>query len=157
MNSYTVSFFGHRFIENPLTVEQLLEQAVRQLLKDKEYVAFLIGRDGDFDQLVSSVVRRCKRTIRADNSALVWVMPYLTAEFRDNEEAFLEYYDEIEICSNSATGHFKAAFQARNREMVDRSDFIVFYVQRKNGGAYQTMRYAEKQGKSFTNLYGGLE
>ena len=45
-----------------------------------EYIEFLVGRDGEFDQLVSSTIRRCKRTIRDDNSSLVLVLPYMTAE-----------------------------------------------------------------------------
>lgn len=157
MNSYTVSFFGHRTIDNPLSVEEALEKLIRKFLNEKEYISFLVGRDGEFDQLVSSTVRRCKRVIRADNSALIWIMPYATAEFRDNQDSFHEYYDEIEVCENTTNVHFKAAFQIRNRAMVDRSDLVIFYVQRKKGGAYQTMQYAQKQGKSFINLYEGIE
>ena len=95
---YTVSFFGHRIIEDPLRIERYVEMLVRKLLDEKEYVEFLVGRDGDYDQLVSSTVRRCKRVVRDDNSALVWVMPYETAEYRDNVEAFHDYYDDIEVC-----------------------------------------------------------
>ena len=152
MNIFTVSFFGHRMIDRPFPIEQQLEKLICDLLKEKEYVEFLVGRDGEFDQLVSSSVRRCKRAIRDDNSALVWVMPYETAEYRDNEDAFHNYYDEVEVCGASAGGHFKGAHQKRNREMVDRSDLVVFFVERETGGAYQTMRYAEKNGKQYINL-----
>lgn len=86
MNIFTVSFFGHRQIDNPLQVESQLEEIICSLLKREEYIEFLVGRDGEFDQLVSSTIRRCKRRIRDDNSALIWVMPYPTAEFRDNED-----------------------------------------------------------------------
>ena len=89
---------------------------------------FLVGRDGDFDLLVASMVRRCKRECRSDNSSLVWVLPYMTADFRDNEESYREYYDEIEVFSGT---HYKAAFQERNRHMIDRSDFVVFYVKNR--------------------------
>lgn len=61
MNTYTVSFFGHRQIDNPFQVEQQLEKLISDLLRHKEFVEFLVGRDGEFDQLVSSTVRRCKR------------------------------------------------------------------------------------------------
>lgn len=49
-------------------------------------------------------------------------------------------------------GHYKAAFQIRNRSMVDRSGLVVFYVNRKSGGAYQTMAYAERTGVPLINL-----
>src|SRR5699024_5170859 len=102
--------------------------------------------------LVSSTIRRCKRRIRDDNSALIWVMPYPTAEFRDNEDSFRDYYDEIEICEQAATTHYKSAFQIRNRVMVDRSDLVILYVEHPSGGAYQTFRYVQKSGKKFINL-----
>lgn len=126
MNLFAVSFFGHRQVDDPFLIEQQLEAIIRELLLTKEYVEFLVGRDGEFDQLVSSTVRRCKRTIRDDNSSLVLVLPYMTAEYRNNEESFHEYYDEIEICLESAEKHFKSAHQVRNRSMVDRSDLVIF-------------------------------
>lgn len=151
METFTVSFFGHRHIDNPFPVDKALEELIGSLLRSKEYVEFLVGRNGDFDQLVSSAIRRCKREIRSDNSAHVWVLPYVTADYRDNEEAYRTYYDEIEVF-NSGGSHYKAAFQARNRSMVDRSHLAVFYVERKEGGAYQTMRYAIQQGKPYINI-----
>ena len=91
-------------------------------------------------------------TKRVVNSALIWVMPYLTAEFRDNEDSFRDYYDEIEICEQAATTHYKSAFQIRNRVMADRSDLVILYVEHPSGGAYQTFRYVQKSGKKFINL-----
>ena len=151
MNTYTVSFFGHRYIDNPFPIEKALEKLIDSLLQSKEYVEFLVGRNGDFDQLVSSAIRRCKREIRDNNSAHVWVLPYVTADYRDNEDAYRAYYDEIEVFGSGGS-HYKAAFQARNRSMVDRSHLVVFFVERKEGGAYQTMRYAIQQGKDYINL-----
>ena len=157
LNTFTVSFFGHRIIENALEIEGRLEQFIQALLRDHEYVEFLVGRDGEFDQLVSSTIRRCKREYRSDNSAHIWVLPYLTAEYRDNEESFRDYYDEIEVCETAAVGHYKNAHQTRNRAMVDRSDLVVFCIQHESGGAWQTMKYAKKQGKPCINLNEQLE
>ena len=152
MNLFAVSFFGHREVDDPFVIERQLEAIIRELLLAKEYAEFLVGRDGEFDQLVSSTIRRCKRTIRDDNSSLVLVLPYMTAEYRNNEQAFHEYYDEIEICLESAEKHFKSAHQVRNRSLVDRSDLVIFCVEHDSGGAYQTMRYAKKAGAKIMNL-----
>ncbi|MFR5291203.1 MAG: hypothetical protein ACLTGC_04015 [Eisenbergiella sp.] len=152
MNTFTVSFFGHRQINNPLSSENKLEQILCSLLKQKEYVEFLVGRDGEFDQIVSSAIRRCKRKIRDDNSSLIWVMPYQTAIYRDNEDSFLSYYDEIEICEESSAAHYKSAFQIRNRTMVDRSDLVILYIDHSSGGAYHTFQYIQKIQKDFINL-----
>lgn len=144
MTVFTVSFFGHRRLTDPLAVEKKLQAVIQEQLLSKEYVEFLVGRDGEFDQLVSSTVRRCKREIRDDNSSLVLVLPYETAEYRNNEHSFHNYYDEVEVCAASAEKHFKAAHQIRNRAMVDRSHLVVFYIEHESGGAYQTFRYAKK-------------
>ena len=152
MNTYTVSFFGHRIIENALGIENRLERLIRTLLREHEYIEFLVGRDGEFDQLVSSTIRRCKRECRSDNSSHIWVLPYVTAEYRDNEESFRDYYDENEVCEAAAGGHYKNAHQTRNRAMVDKSDLVVFCIQHEKGGAWQTMKYAKKQGKNYINL-----
>lgn len=53
-----------------------LQEIIQELLISKEYVEFLAGRNGEVDQLVASTVRRCKRTVRDDNSALVLVLSY---------------------------------------------------------------------------------
>lgn len=155
MNVFTVSFFGHRKINDISSIEHNLEQIVRELIYENEFVEFLVGRDGDFDQLATSVIHRCKRMYRQDNSSLVWVMPYPTAIFRDNEYSFKQYYDEIEVYSSTSTCHFKAAFRARNQQMVNRSDLVVFYVEHKQGGAYQTMQYAQQHAKLYLNIYKG--
>ncbi len=152
MDTYTVSFFGHRRIDDPLTVDRRLDALICRLLLEKSYVEFLVGRDGDFDQFVSSAIHRAKRTVRDDNSSLVWVLPYATAEYRNHAESYHEYYDEVEISEAAAGSHYKAAFQARNRSMVDRSNLVVFYIDHNSGGAYQTMRYTKKQGIPYINL-----
>ena len=152
LNTFTVSFFGHRQIDNPFVIEEKLEKLIREYLNTMEYVEFLVGRDGEFDQLVASTVRRCKRVIRDDNSALVLVLPYETAEYRNNVQSFQDYYDEIEIRAESAAKHYKSAHQTRNHSMVDRSHLVVFCVDHESGGAYSTMRYAEKKGVQTINL-----
>lgn len=111
-----------------------------------------MGRDVEFDQFVSSAIRRAKRYHRDDNKFLVLVLPYLKAEYLNNVEYFEEYYDEIEICQVSAKAHFKGATQIRNREMVDRADLIVCCIDHEYGGACQTIQYAQKQNKNIINL-----
>ncbi len=149
---YTVSFFGHREIDHYFDLEEQVENLIRELLSTKEYVEFLIGRSGEFDQLVSTTIRRVKKIFRDDNCCHILVLPYDTAEYRNNRDSFEEYYDQIDICQEASSAHFKAAIQKRNRAMVDRSDLTVFYIERKYGGAYQTYQYAVKQEKSVIKL-----
>lgn len=68
LNIYTVSFFGHREVERFSYIDAQVFSLVRELIMTKEYVDFLIGRNGEFDQIVSSAINRVKRNCRDDNS-----------------------------------------------------------------------------------------
>ena len=149
---FTVTFFGHREVENFRETEQKLENLIHRLITEHEYVEFLVGRNGEFDQLASSVVHRIRKRLDDSNSSLILVLPYMTAEFRDNEQSFLEYYNDVEICQAAGNGHFKAAMQTRNKEMVDRADLVVFNVDHASGGAYQTLKYAKKNEVPYINI-----
>ena len=152
MNIYTVSFFGHREVDNIFEIEKRLENIIRDLIIQKEYVDFLVGKDGEFDQLVSSTVRRIKKECSYGISSLILVLPFMKAEYHENEHSYLDYYDEVEICSESFQAYFKSAIQIRNRCMVQRSNLVICCIQRQSGGTYQTIQYAEKQGRKIVNL-----
>lgn len=118
------------------------------MLLEKKYIEFLIGREGAFDLLAASAIRRLKRSAGDDNSALVWVLPYPTAEYRAFGADYAAYYDEIEVCPESVAAHFKSASQIRNRWMVDRSNLVICYAARPHGGAFQAVRYASSRRKA---------
>ena len=94
-----------------------------------------------------------EKIIQDDNSALVLVLPYPTAEYLKNENYFHDYYTDVEIFYAASIAHPKSAIQIRNREMVDRADLIICYIEHEKGGAWQTVDYAMKQGKVVINLY----
>ena len=152
LNIYTVSFFGHRYIDNASEVEQHLDCLLHDLIVQKEYVEFLVGRDGDFDTIASAAIKRAIHSYGYGNAHFILMLPYMKAEDRYNEKEFLDYYDEVEVCTESSEAHPKSAIQVRNRCMVDRSDLVVCCIQHKSGGAYKTVQYAVKQGKQVRNL-----
>lgn len=145
----TVAFFGHRQLDNLEKVERLLEKYVTDLLDKKEYVDFIVGRNGDFDYLVGSVITSIKKEYKHNNS-LILVLPYTIAEYK---RKYLEsYYDEVEISSFAKGVYPKQAIEKRNKEMVDRANIVICYVTKKYGGAYTAVKYAYKQGKQVINL-----
>ena len=152
LSVFTVCFFGHRRIEAFRLAETRTKALVRRLILEKEFVEFLVGQDGAYDQIVSSAIRQAKRELFAENSTHVCILPYPKAALTQNTQHFTRYYDEIEICETSAAAHPKAAIQIRNRCMVDRSDLCVFFVERQTGGAWKSMCYAVRQGKDVINL-----
>ena len=74
----------------------------------------------------------------------------------NNEESYHDYYSDVEISYAASKAHPKAAIQLRNREMVDRAELVLCCIERKSGGAYQTVLYAKKQNKQIINLAGGM-
>ena len=142
---YTVCFFGHRQLDDFSLVEQKVEMFIVRLLNEHEYVEFLVGREGEFDQLVTSAILRCRKRLDTANCSVTWVMPYLKADYVKNSDSYDNYYDSVEVCEQSANTHPKAAIQIRNRAMVDRSDLCIFYVTHRSVVAYQYLLYAERK------------
>lgn len=156
LNIYTVSFFGHRDLPNMFALEDRLMSLLQELILSKEYIEFLVGRDGDFDQLCSSTIRTVIERYACGNTSHILVLPYARADYRDNKDSFEQYYDEVQICHESSQAYPKAAIEIRNREMIRRSDLVIVAVEREYGGAYKAVRYAEQQGKKIINLYEGM-
>lgn len=150
---FTVCFFGHRQIDDFRMVEQRIERLIDKLLNEHEYVEFLVGRDGEFDQLVTSAILRCRKRLDSANCSVTWVMPYLKSDYIKNRKSYDNYYDSVEVCEQSANAHPKAAIQIRNRAMVERSNLCVFCVTHRSGVAYKTLRYAKKSSSNIVNLF----
>ena len=98
--------------------------------------------------MAASAVRSAKRELDYGNSELVYV-----AERHVRNIAELErYYDSVEVCSEAANAHFKAAIQTRNKAMVERSDMVICCIEHNSGGAYTAVEYAIKLGKRVVNV-----
>jgi len=152
MEMYTVSFFGHRIIDDLNKVQNELENIISKIVSEHEYVQFLVGRDGDFDIIAASAVRRVKKTLFIDNVDLNLVLPYMRAEISNNIEYMLDYYNDIQVDDDARKAHFKAAIKIRNQNMVKKSQLVICYVERNKGGAYTAMKYAQKQGCTVINI-----
>ena len=148
MEIYRVSFIGHRTLYNTKDVECALEEIISDLIRDREYVEFYVGRNGDFDISVASAVKRAQKKYGKENSSLILVLPYRVKD----EYLLSEFYDDINLPVDKKT-HFKLAISKRNEWLVDNSDLLVAYVEREYGGAYTTMKYAKKQVKNIINIW----
>ena len=69
--------------------------------------------------------------------------------YREEYEYVLSHCDKKTLVSS---GYFTGCEQKRNRYMVERADLILCCIEREKGGAWQTVRYAMKQGKDVINL-----
>lgn len=147
MDICRVSFIGHRTLYNQRQIEIKLEEIIVKLIEEKEYVEFYIGRNGDFDILAASTIKRMQKEYGNHNSCLIGVFPYPMKD----DEYYEKYYDEI-IFPISYKTHFKRAILERNKWIVENSELLICYVETSSGGAYTCMEYAKKKKKTIKNL-----
>lgn len=136
--------FGHRDVFQ--NIDKELCEAVQSAVSIGCDV-FYTGAMGDFDRCFSSAVRKQKK-----NAKLVCVKPYMSNELNTNKQYYNDMYDDIIIPDELAFEHYKSAITKRNRWMIDNSDIVIVYVIKNYGGAYDAMRYAERQNKTVVKI-----
>ncbi len=141
MQTYCVAFAGHRHIDYLNQIEMALRNSIRELLRNKDYVEFYIGQEGDFDTMALSVIRGCRKEYGTHNSALNLVLPYAKA----NMNLWSSQFSSIIIPPECSGIHPKSAITVRNRWMVNHSQLLICYIAHTSGGAAQTFQYAMKQ------------
>ena len=149
MNVFTVSLFGHREIDDLRQLENRLVPIIKEVIQTKSYVAFLIGRNGEFDEYAASIIKRTQKEMGKENNDITLVLPYRVADF----EYYEKYYDSIIIPESVYFVHPKSAITLKNRWVIEQSDLVIVYVEREKGGAYTAMKYAEKLNKRVINLH----
>ena len=149
--TYTIALFGNRHITNGLAAEAHLEQVLSGIISEHAHTTILIGRNGEFDLLASSIIRRLQARMGHERCAHVLVLPYPSKELRENEASFSDYYDEIRIDAESQTAHFKSAITIRNHRMIDEAQLVLVWAEHP-GGAENAYRYAQKHQIAAVNL-----
>lgn len=146
------TFFGHREI---VVTDKLINQ-ITKIIKDKieneQFKDFYFGGFGNFDDLCYKIVSKLKEEYNHIRRIFcLYDRKHINIskrpEWLKNEE-----YEDIIFLEPSFDGWYKRIY-FRNLEMVDLSDFILFYVcNTENSGAYKTFKYAKKKKKIYINL-----
>lgn len=142
-------FTGHRDL--PVDArEQILPVLIDKIeeLINEGVAVFINGGALGFDTISALCVLSLK--VKYPHIKLKIYVPHQGQEDRWNEENkktyryILSRADEVKIL---APFHDAGCMQARNRRMVDDSDYVIAYVKKSSGGAYYTACYAESQDK----------
>ena len=147
MEIYRVAFIGHRELNDPFALRDQIEEIAKDLLRQKEYVEFYMGRNGEFDEMAASAIKCVRKSVGTYNHSLTLVLPYSVKD----EPYYADYYDNIMYPVPPDT-HFKAAITKRNEWLVENADLLISFVKHESGGAYQTQKYAQKLGVEVINL-----
>ena len=139
--------FGHRTINDFDFVESKVWQIIREILEQNDFVEVLVGRNGDFDEIVTTIVKRLQKAGYKAQIELTLVLPYLSSQID-----FLEkYYDRVIVSEEAQNTFPKRAIEVRNRFMIERADYVIVYANR-NGGACKALQYAKKLSKRYINI-----
>lgn len=146
---HTCSLFGHRDMWGEDDFDEKLEMAIGYAIENLGIWEFWVGGYGKFDFFASLALRKMKK--RYPNIRVILVLAYLDKSFDEVDKQFnKQTYDEIVYPPLESVPQ-RYAIVARNKWMVDRSDYIIFYVNCSFGGAVKMLEYASKKGKSYVN------
>ena len=138
----TVSFFGHRKLDERAEVEKRLTDCVIQLLESGE-TDFLLGDYGEFDRLCATVLHG--QRAHFPQMRLIYVQAYLD---RRPEQ---DYFDEM-IYPPLEEAPKRYAILRRNEWIVEQSDVVVIYCRTSYGGAATAALYAKRKGRNILFL-----
>lgn len=145
------TFAGHRDVTG-ISVSDIMAVLETIILKSDEVIECLVRGMGKFDELSASAVRELKRKYRNRKINLVLVLPYMQQRINEDKAYYEMMYDEIIVPSHLDGEHYKKAIVLRNRWMVEQSEYVIAMVQRRYGGAFAMLQFAEKNKKIIFNL-----
>ena len=168
MNGKVCCFIGHR---NAVATPELcdeLKKLIVYLIEEKDVKCFLFGSASLFDKMCLKMVTELQKEYPKITRVYVRSQyPYIEKSYR---EYLLQSYDDTRIPSRVKNAG-KAAYVERNQEIINESDFCVFYYDEtyvpplrnwskgelstchSKSGTRLAYEYAKKKGKEVINLY----
>jgi len=135
----TCTFFGHR--DTTKDIEEKLKVVLLDLILNKSVTRFLVGYQGNFDRITLSILKEIKKA--QPHIEFEVVLAYLSDNCEDCPTIYPEGLENVPK---------RFAISARNKWMIDKSDFVVTCVCRSFGGAAQFKELAIKKGKRVIEL-----
>ena len=143
-----ISFFGHAdFCEQKDYYNELFD-LVLSLCKNQDSVELFFGGYGNFDSFCYSVCAEIKKTKK--NVTLCYVTPYL-GSYLEKRGYLQTKYDQV-VYPEIENAPKRLAIIKRNEWMINKSDFVICYVNRSFGGALVCLKYALRKKKRVFNL-----
>lgn len=153
MENKICSVFGHSEIEIDEELKTRLYTTLEDLITNKGIDAFYFGGFGMFDDLCYKTVSELKDKYHNINRIFCcsdprWLRPSKRPRWL-NEET----YEDI-VYLDLEYDYWYTRIYFRNCEMINQSDYVIFYVKDKSSrsGAYKALQYAEKKKKEYVNL-----
>ena len=144
------SFFGHRKLEVTDELVIKLKKVILSLITRNKVNTFYFGGYSDFDELCHTLVDEFKKEFPYLKE--IYVRPYYENLQQNIVDLYKREFDDcIYLKPKNNFGKFLIVY--RNYAMVDKSEYIIFYVKKdKSGGALNTFKYAKNKNKNIINI-----
>lgn len=124
MKKYTCCFIGHREINETEDLIFQLKSTIERLITEENVNTFLFGSKSRFNSLCYEQVTKLKEKYKDIKRV------YVRAEFPEIDDSYknylLERYEETYF-PDSLLRAGKSVYVERNQEMIDLSEFCIFY------------------------------
>ena len=148
-NMMIITFCGHSEFKYSKELEQQMLDILEKEVGDDPAEMYL-GGYGDFDAFAYQCCKKYKEL--HPNIKLIFVTPYLTPEYQRNHLSELSKSYDLILYPELEDKIPRFAIVYRNRYMVDAADLVIALVAHSFGGAYKTLKYAQKKGKRILNI-----
>lgn len=146
----TCAFTGHRILDDSFS-KDFLKQNVENLL-DRGYRVFLVGMALGFDTECFHVLEKLRRKISLKIIACIPCSEQPDTFGKTQKDEYFRMLKESDEQILVSPSYYNGCMQKRNRFMVDNSTVVVAFVRKNRGGAYSTVKYAEKQRKEIIKI-----
>ena len=146
-----ITFIGHSSVHITDELSNKVRNAILLNISQTSPITFFCGGYGNFDLHCASICRKIRNYI--PNCRIVFVTPYITPTQQQKMKNLIDekMYDSI-IYPPIENTPPRFAIIKRNKWMIDSADLIIAYVSQTYGGAYKSLKYAQKHNKMIINL-----
>ena len=130
MRQKICTFAGHAKIYNANTIETKLKKEIINLIENHGVTTFYNGGKGDFDRMCANCVQNLRSDYPFIKSYLI--LAYIPTTKNKHNSDFYKKFDEI-IYPNLEKIPPKFAIIKRNEWMINKSNFLIAYVQHNWG------------------------
>lgn len=147
-----ISFFGHSDCECQMELREKIKEILQDCISHHGAEIFYFGGFGAFDNLCWEIVTELKNN-KYPKIKRVFCVPIYKWLRRPPKWLNVGGYEEL-IYLDLTFDYWYTSLYFRNCAMIDKSDFVIFYVMKdkRNSGSFKALQYAKKKKKNYINL-----